>query len=605
MLFMRFLSSKLPHFKWQCKIRMSSAAVAAEKYVYVNHNSEGKTMRLSFKYASQDVKQRQYTLNRSSAEKLHIVLNRIAINIANIEEGKKKRKKKKKNGCPDEDEEAMKTESQEGLPVSLECNGVPVPGDMANSDAWKDGSILQIGEHRYSVAVNAPTVISVRLPKYIMAGFPVHARIELEHCDFRDCEMTWFMTVKRGQTFPIHEVYKVSNKLFVNTHQHSSFLMPKTTDLGRYVLLRVTPCAGSRKGMPVEVMSASTVEAGPGFCPFEARQFFTTFLTPPGRFRCISYNILADVYADTSYSRSILFPYCASYALDLCYRKQLFTKEILGYKGDLICLQEVDRKVFREDLEPILEANGFLGYYTEKCSPMAEGVACFFRSSKFRELEVYSTVLATALVEEKALSDITVSISQNPNLRNRILNLPTALQVLLLEPLDKPKRLLLVANTHLYYHPNSDNIRLFQAYSCIRLVEWLRAEYTERYGMEPAVIFAGDFNSCPAYGVYKLFTRGYVSQHAVDWYSNEEEAVFGLEPEQHIPLASACGTPAYTNYTKGFQGCLDYIFYDYMQLIRESVVPMPPHQQVAQEEGLPSVHFPSDHVAQVATLRWL
>lgn len=26
------------------------------------------------------------------------------------------------------------------------------------------------------------------------------------------------------------------------------------------------------------------------------------------------------------------------------------------------------------------------------------------------------------------------------------------------------------------------------------------------------------------------------------------------------PLLSACGLPAYTNYVRGFQGCLDYIF---------------------------------------------
>lgn len=599
---MSFLSTKLPHFTWQCKIRMSSAAVAAVKYAYISHNSKSKVLRLSFKYASRNLRERQYTLNRSPAEELRTVLNRIAINIANVEEGKRKRKKKK-NGCSDED--AAKTESQEDLPVSLEYNGVPVSGDVANSDAWKDGSILQIGEHRYSIAVNAPAVKSLHLPKYIMAGFPVYARIELEHCDLHDCEMTWFMSVKRGQTFPSHEVYNLSNMFFVNMHQCSSFLMPKTADVGRYVLLRVTPCVGSRKGMPVEVLSTSAVEAGPGFCPFEARQYFTALPTVPGRFRCISYNLLADVYADTSYSRSVLFPYCASYALDLGYRKQLLTKEILGYRGDLICLQEVDRKVFREDLEPILGSNGFLGRYTEKCSPMAEGVACFFRSSKFRELEMYSRVLATALVEEQALSDITTSISQNQCLRDRILNLPTAFQVLLLEPLESPKRLLLVANTHLYFHPDSDHIRLLQAYSCIRLVEWLRGEYAERYGMVPAVVFAGDFNSCPAFGVYQLMTCGRVSQHCRDWYSNEEEAVAGLEAVHHIPLASACGTPAYTNYTKGFQGCLDYIFYDYMQLVRESVVPTPLHQQVTKEEGLPSVHFPSDHVAQVATLRWL
>lgn len=84
-----------------------------------------------------------------------------------------------------------------------------------------------------------------------------------------------------------------------------------------------------------------------------------------------------------------------------------------------------------------------------------------------------------------------------------------------------------------------------------------------------------------------------------------EEGVLGMHAMQKIPLASACGLPDYTNFTLQFQGCLDYIFFDYSQLVWEKAVPMPAHEQVVQEVALPSTQFPSDHVAQVATLRWL
>uniref|UniRef100_L7LZY6 2',5'-phosphodiesterase 12 n=1 Tax=Rhipicephalus pulchellus TaxID=72859 RepID=L7LZY6_RHIPC len=600
MIFARFVTPKLVHFTLHFRITMSSAVVAAEKLAYVNYDSESNRLRLSFKYASGDLAERQYTLNRDSAEELRVVLGRIALNITNVEEGKKRRKRKKDGSSNDV---ASKVDLRPELPVSLEHDGLPVCGDVANGDAWKDGSILQIGEQRYVIAVNAPTVRSVRLPKYFMVGFPAYVHIELENCSLCDWKLTWYMSVAKGQKPPSHEVRRVNNMLFVNTHQSAPFLTPAASDIGRHVLLTLTPYAG--QGMPVEVVSTSTVEAGPGICPFEVRQYFTPFFTAPGRFRCISYNLLADVYADTKFTRSELFPYCAAYALDLSYRKQLLVKELLGYKGDLMCLQEVDRRVFQQDLEPILGDHGFSGFYTEKCSPMAEGVACFYRLSKFRALHERSIVLATEMTQEPVLSDILASINKNEQLRDRILNLPTALQILLLEPLEMPGRLLLVANTHLYYHPDSDHIRLLQAYCCIRLVEWLQEKFTAEYGVVPAVIFAGDFNSCPAYGVYQLMTCGCVPPDSRDWCSNIEEAVVGLEARQQIPLASACGIPSYTNYTKGFQGCLDYIFYDYMQLVREHVVPMPTHEQVTQEEALPSAHFPSDHVAQIATLRWL
>ena len=47
-------------------------------------------------------------------------------------------------------------------------------------------------------------------------------------------------------------------------------------------------------------------------------------------FRTVCYNILADTYADSDFSRTVLYPYCSPYALAIDYRKQLLLKEIIG-----------------------------------------------------------------------------------------------------------------------------------------------------------------------------------------------------------------------------------------------------------------------------------
>ena len=52
----------------------------------------------------------------------------------------------------------------------------------------------------------------------------------------------------------------------------------------------------------------------------------------------MSYNILADAFADTEFTRTKLYPYCASYALSIDYRKQLLLKEILGKSSIIIFL---------------------------------------------------------------------------------------------------------------------------------------------------------------------------------------------------------------------------------------------------------------------------
>ncbi len=52
----------------------------------------------------------------------------------------------------------------------------------------------------------------------------------------------------------------------------------------------------------------------------------------------MSYNLLADLYADSDFSRTSLHPQCPPYALAIDYRKQLMLKEVLGFHADIVCL---------------------------------------------------------------------------------------------------------------------------------------------------------------------------------------------------------------------------------------------------------------------------
>lgn len=85
------------------------------------------------------------------------------------------------------------------------------------------------------------------------------------------------------------------------------------------------------------------VEAGPGACTFDSRHMYSVKGTERPTVRVVSYNILADVYAQTELSKNVLYPYCAPYALQLDYRQNLIKKELSGYNADIICLQEVDK----------------------------------------------------------------------------------------------------------------------------------------------------------------------------------------------------------------------------------------------------------------------
>ena len=71
-----------------------------------------------------------------------------------------------------------------------------------------------------------------------------------------------------------------------------------------------------------------------------------------------------------------------------------------------------------------------------------------------------------------------------------------------------------------------------------------------------------------------------------------------------LNLASGCGLQPYTNYSDKFNGQLDYIFYDVDSFEVSQVIPQPDHRDVELNTAIPSIVFPSDHIAQVCDLKW-
>lgn len=243
--------------------------------------------------------------------------------------------------------------------------------------------------------------------------------------------------------------------------------------------------------------------------------------------------------------------------------------------------------------------------------------------------------------------------------------------VALLKSVEQENSYLLVANTHLYYHPRGDHVRLVQ--SAI-LVNYLRAQvsrFSGELGDEAriATVIGGDLNSCPCIASYQYLVSGRVSREHKDWmcyraagipqcqcyYKHNSGAVAvepvgtggeipvavansdlpphiqfkldqdneaiaggsansslskasenfrGLELRHDFRFQNVTGTEHCTNYTANFKAVLDYILIDTDHLELDRVVPLPPVGEVSEFVALPSVYFPSDHLALVADVNW-
>lgn len=379
-----------------------------------------------------------------------------------------------------------------------------------------------------------------------------------------------------------------------------------TEDIGHFLKFELIPGNGKEFGPSIEAISKTEVQAGPGVCPFEDRHLFTKEKLSGDKFRVISYNLLADLYADSDYSRTQLFPYCPPYALSVDYRKQLFMKELIGYQGDIMCLQEVDGKIFNHDLTPTFcDFFNFAGIYTQKGNS-GEGLATFFNSDRFEQISTHNIQIGANLPLLDVFEDLWMKIRSNVKLATRITERSTALQVTVLRCKENG-HYLVVANTHLYFHPDADHIRLLQIGFSMKYVEDVRNMTIKEHhvpGDKISIIFCGDFNSVPECGIFKLMTEKFVGEDFIDWRSKAEEAVHGVTLSQPFNISSATGCPPYTNFTHLFAACLDYIFYQTDNIEVAEVIPLPSEEQLRTHIAIPSVVFPSDHVSLVADLKF-
>lgn len=527
---------------------------------------------------------------RDQDEALGKVLARISNGIAKSQ-GKAKKSKKKKGQQP--------CETPEPAVVRLCYDGEEVLDTVLNSEAWQDGAVLHVGDVKYSVQRNAPTFTSAQLPVSLLAGFPVCPNLEIEFGNLQDCEYTWYKeSTPNTSSEAAGEV----------PDQDSSWTevgcgrvhVPSNQDIGCRLKLRCTPKDGERSGLAKELVSVGTVEAGPGVCTFNNRHAYTVKEAEWPAVRVVSYNILADIYAQTELSKTVLYPYCPQYALQLDYRQNLIKKELAGYNADIICLQEVDKGVFVDSLTPALDAFGLDGVFRIK-EKQHEGLATFYRRSKFQLLSSHDIVLSEALTSDPIHSTLLERVSANSALMDLIVKRSTTLQVSVLEDLNKPGRKVCVANTHLYWHPKGGNIRLVHMGVALQHL----SHVISKVAPGAPLVFCGDFNSTPNSGVFQLLSEAVVPLQHADWSSSGPEESCSMELLSAFPpLLSACSQPAYTNYVGGFHGCLDYIFIQPDSMQVEQVIPLPSHQEVTTYEALPSVAHPSDHIALICDVRW-
>ncbi|XP_014288325.1 2',5'-phosphodiesterase 12 [Halyomorpha halys] len=547
--------------------------------VYCRHIGDSNRFEVSFKISHKNIN-RQFNFNRLLSENVGDFLARIRTNVEKVLNPKVKKKKLN----PDEAAELLEVnliQDGEVVDTTQQCKSVIF--DSTNN------LLLNIVGETFKVIVNPPWVESLSLPQSLMVGsYCYPSKLEIIFGDPDNSIFEWYKCDRNSSQWI--EIGS-STKLLYLSEEYLHFKLK----------LRCIPSDGKTYGPEVEVMTNAIIKEGPNSCPFMARQAFTKESLPDGSFRVVSYNILAEVYAETVTAKQELFPYCPPFALNIDYRKQLYMREIIGYNADIICLQEVDVRIFKNDLSPVLEELGYQGVLSRKSGTVAEGVATFFAKRKFRLAEVKELSFGDAVDKDPIFNDIWNAIKNNEPVVKNMKERSTVFHAVILENGDKT---FVVGNTHLFFFPSADHIRLLQGGMASLYLESI-VNNLQSLGKDVCLLFCGDMNSTPDCGLYSLMTKKIAPASLPDWKSDKSEIVEGFDITQPFEMKSAYGEPKFTNYTVGFSGCLDYIYFQSDKLKLLQTVPLPSEDEVKVHTALPSPLFPSDHVALIADFEWI
>uniref|UniRef100_H2XVP7 2',5'-phosphodiesterase 12 n=1 Tax=Ciona intestinalis TaxID=7719 RepID=H2XVP7_CIOIN len=463
---------------------------------------------------------------------------------------------------------------------------------------WQRASLLEIQEEKYRVVYNPPTATMVKLPPSPLAGMTLYPSLQFDFASHQFSKFFWF---KRKQ----HEW----EERFANQLHTPSF-----DDVGHKFKLQVTPGSETHPANNDDVISDDVIIAEDVSGPvlparssylFDCRHVHTTKKCSGDTFRMVCFNILADCYATQDFARKELFPYCPDDIIKMDYRIQLIQKELEGYHGDLICLQEVDRFVFENHLVSSMSLQNFAGALATK-KQCKEGVAVFYNRDRFKLISVENKILQESLTTDEVNKDLLEKVSRNQSLKSSVLQRGSCVLLAVLQSVDAPHRHLVLANTHLFWHPRALNIRLIQVSLLHARISHLSIGNTSFYSGVVTPIICGDLNSKPASGLCDLMQDGNIPTNHADWYSGGITNYHGGDwsLSHDMKFVSACGKPTYTNYVTGFSDCLDYIYIDPRMLGIKQVVPHPPHHLVTMHTAIPCVTSPSDHIAQVVDLGW-
>ena len=195
-----------------------------------------------------------------------------------------------------------------------------VDPSTTNDVAWRPPRSLVIAGRVAQITRDPPTVTELTTTAggaSPIPGVPVAAVARLAFADERFTTITWHLQSRAPPSpSPSPNGSKAAAPAVAwREVGRGSEYVPDAADAGCRLFVHATPSDGIVSGA-LQRADAGVVAAAPARLPGEGRHSLTPApLASPG-LRVMTYNILADQYASSTYAKTTLFGYCAPAALE-------------------------------------------------------------------------------------------------------------------------------------------------------------------------------------------------------------------------------------------------------------------------------------------------
>jgi hypothetical protein len=521
-----------------------------------------------------------HTMNRGYDETVEKTLHRFSITcrskLSKTSNKAARNAKKQAKGAGGNDPDASSAVVAKPEPPLLLLDNLVCDGAAIQNFDLQTGMTVVLDGRTYTVVVNPPTVTSLSAyPKHILyAGCPLVPQVTIEYGDEFSC--MWAVETIEGVVTIVSR-----DKVFVPTPQH----------VGCHVKLYCSArCSQSgRTGRAVVFYLPGEIQAGfasvgdfnrmisvrADFCvmkrasPRAEEPVLFPMLQPSGargstsngadcsvsepvnqdlrgndELRVMTYNILAEPFATSDQAYTTLYPYCDPSVLQSEYRIQRILAELVACDADVICLQECDLRTFECYLLPLLGKLGYEGHFT--CKGSTEGCATFTYSGTCTVVARVDLPLKNVLREAPYLDPL---YQQRPDLRDVLGGkLGTVAQLTIVQCVHRPDRALIVANTHLFYHPLASFLRTIQAYAVTLALSALKrsiesAQPTEWHRQDFVALVQGEETNHAMLDKEHRLARTLLQGGWVEGHSNCPHRIIATEGCEGTVKASAvfCG----------------------------------------------------------------